>query len=795
MSRKLQLIAGFLLLIFLTGCNVTKHLRNNETLYTGGKVKIKNTGRIPDKKTLKQELENVLPEPNTRVLGMYPKLWVHYNFNDKKEKGIKAWIRRKLGEPPVLIENINTETIEGRMNNILYNNGYFQAEVESQETGKGKKIGLKFIASVKPPYRINNVYYPALQTRLDSQVSSFKKKTLLKEGKPFSLEKLKEERTRIDAGLKELGYFYFNPDFLIFKVDSTVGNRMVDLHLQLKDETPEKGLKSYRIDEIYLNPDYEIADTTDQKNTTVRVDDINFIKKGNGFFRPKSLTRLVFLKEDSLYSRKNHNITLNRMMGLDVFKYVNIRFTESDSSKNKDTLSDGALTARIQASPLLKKVLKVEVQGYTKSTNFAGPAIQISFKNRNAFRGAELFIANINASYETQIKGKYKGYSAYEFQPQVQLYLPRFLHPFNIKANKSLFVPRTKIEFSYRNQNIITRYRQNSLNFMFGYNWKETVAREHEFNPINVSYLSYGVKDEFEPILDSIPSLKNNFQNQFILGSNYTYTYNNLLEKAGKGRNHFYLMGNADVSGHVGYLIARTLNREHDPPYKIQKVPFYTFSRGEIDFRVYHDLSKSERFATRLNIGVGVPYWNSQTLPLAKQFYVGGPSSLRAFKARTIGPGVFRDKNDESSFFTQLGDMKIEGNIEYRFDLISILKGAIFVDAGNTWLTEPIKGDSLSEVDIERNKAVFKANRFLSEIAVGTGVGLRVDVSFLVLRLDLAFPIRKFYNEFDSKEGGGKTEVEVLTGKDRWVFNKINIFDPDWRKYNLVLNIAIGYPF
>ncbi|HYG40263.1 MAG TPA: BamA/TamA family outer membrane protein [Cytophagales bacterium] len=797
MKNQLQLITGIFILIFLTGCNVTKHLNNNETLYTDGSVKINNVGKVPEKKTLRQDLEALLPAHNTRIFGLYPKLWVYYNVNkEEKEKGVKAWIKRKLGEPPVLIENINTETIEGRMINLLTNRGYFQSEIETEEKERGKKMELKFNASVKPPYQVKEFFYPKIDSKIDSQIARFQEKSLIKPQDYFSLEKLEEERQRIDDELKELGYFYFNPDFLIFEVDSAIGDRMINLYLKIKPDVPEKGLKVYRMGKIFLNPEYEIADTTSEQTYTIPVDGINFIKKGNGLFRPQALTRLVFIEEDSLYSRKNHNITLNRLMGLDVFKYVNIRFSERDSA------GEGRLRSRIQMSPLLKKSLRAEVQVYTKSTNFAGPALQFSFKNRNAFRGAELLIVNLNTSFETQFSGKYKNVYAYEVQPQVQLFLPRFLLPFNISPKNSLFVPRTKLEISYILQKYIQRYSQNSVNTSVGYQWKETAAREHVLNPINVSYINYDIVEgsDFRKKLDTIPSLAINFEDLVILGSTYSYTYNNLMENAGRGRNHFYFNGNADVSGNLMKLAENTFNLNVDRDEvtgnsKIGGLVYSQYARGDVDFRFYHDLSQSERIATRFFLGVGYPYGNSDYLPFSKLFYVGGPSGIRAFKARTIGPGVFHDPDEGSSFFTQLGDMRLEGNIEYRFDLVSILKGAFFIDAGNTWLTRSASDSLVEGVDNtstfpKKSDQVFKMNKVLDELAIGTGFGLRVDVSFLILRLDLGMPIRKFW--FHNKTTG---QDELKYGSDRWAFDEINFLDPMWRKRNLVLNIAIGYPF
>lgn len=207
-----------------------------------------------------------------------------------------------------------------------------------------------------------------------------------------------------------------------------------------------------------------------------------------------------------------------------------------------------------------------------------------------------------------------------------------------------------------------------------------------------------------------------------------------------------------------------------DNPKQILGVPFSQFVKLENEFRHYLKLGSDSQLASRIIVGVGIPYGNSKELPFIKQFFIGGTNSIRAFRARSIGPGTYNPNVEESSFLPdQSGDLKLELNTEYRAKLFSIVHGALFVDAGNIWLMN----------DNENKAGARFSSKFIDELAVGAGAGLRFDLSFLVLRLDLAFPLRKPY----------------LPEGDRWVIDKVRFGDPDWRKENLVFNLAIGYPF
>jgi outer membrane protein assembly factor BamA len=284
---------------------------------------------------------------------------------------------------------------------------------------------------------------------------------------------------------------------------------------------------------------------------------------------------------------------------------------------------------------------------------------------------------------------------------------------------------------------------------------------------------------EFDELLEANPTLKNSFQNQFILGSSYSFTINTQLnddieqkydvKKA--TRSNFYFNGLLDLSGNVAHAIQSIKFSEGEEPYKFFNAPYSQYVRTQTDFRFYREFSKRTKLATRIIAGVGYAYGNSDNMPYIKQFSVGGSSSVRAFPARSVGPGTFNTlANDSIVFIDQRGDIKLEGNVEYRFDITKVMKGAVFLDAGNIWL---MKEDSL------RPGGKFNKSKFLKELAVGTGLGIRFDFNFFVLRFDLAFPLRKPYRDEN----------------DRWVINEIDFTSSAWRRENLILNIAIGYPF
>jgi len=425
------------------------------------------------------------------------------------------------------------------------------------------------------------------------------------------------------------------------------------------------------------------------------------------------------------------------------------------------------LNAFYYLTPLPKKSLSFEVSGLSKSNNANGTELSVNWKNRNFLKGAELFTASVFGGFEKQVSGQQR-VNTIRGGIDLNLVVPRIIGPFNIKSS-SAFVPQTVVNAGYELFYRDTQYTLNSIKTSLGYRWKRSVKNQHEWSFLSVNYLRpTNITPAFQAQLDTNVTLARSIEKQFIIGMVYNYNYNSQAI-ANRKKHNFYFNGNADVSGNALGLVTGASVKDGNQKL-ILGTPFSQYIKGEADFRYYMRIGKNTVLANRALAGAGYAYGNSLTMPFVKEFFTGGANSIRAFRARSLGPGTFyAGKPKEVYVADQPGDIKFELNTELRAKLVSILYGAIFVDAGNIWLFKE---------DPERPGGKF-TNQFLSQFAVGTGVGLRADVSFFVIRADIAMPIRKPY---------------ITTGS-KWVFNQIDLGNSEWRKANLILNIAIGYPF
>ena len=753
-----------LTLMILSACSNIKYLPKGEQLYIGGKVKIE--GKEVAKKKRKQlakELETVLrPKPNFSFLGLRPKLYI-YNIvgKPKKNKGLKHWLRTKVGEPPVLFSKVDLDFNTKLVQNRLENRGYFNAQTTADSTERNRRVKAIYTATPGKQFLIRKVEFIEDSSALTTALSITKDKTFLKAGDPYDLDAIKAERTRIDARLKEKGFYFFGPDYLIVQVDSTVGDNQVDVFVKVKQKTPLKAKEIYTINNISIYPNYTIARDSSNSKPEVGMQFGDFmIYDRENKFKPQIFERSMTFRKGDIYNRTDHNLALNRLVNLGTFKFVKNNFTVSDSVQH-------SLNTTYYLTPLPRKSIRVELLGKTNSANYTGSELNINWSNRNTFRGAELLTLSVFGGLEAQVSGQNKGYNVYRIGTEANLFWPRFIVPFKVNSS-SAFVPKTKATLGYEFQNRTNLYSLNSFKTSFGYIWKENVRKEHQFNITEINYVnSINETKLYRAQIALNPSLAKVTEKQLIFGPTYSFTFTNTTET--QKTNTFYYKGSMDLSGNVAGLITGASAKNGDTT-KIFDVAFSQYVKTENDFRHYLKLGDNAQLASRIIVGAGLPYGNSTELPFIKQFFIGGTNSIRAFRARSIGPGSYFSPTNSNSFLPdQSGDLKLELNTEYRAKLFSIVRGALFVDAGNIWLlnNNPLKpGAQISK-------------EFLSELGAGVGAGLRFDLSFLILRTDLAFPIRRPY----------------LPKGQRWVFNQVDFGSPDWRKENLVFNLAIGYPF
>ncbi|AFL85924.1 outer membrane protein/protective antigen OMA87 [Belliella baltica DSM 15883] len=751
---------GFLL-AFSEACSVKKFIPEDERLYIGAELSLKSEESLKDFKEVKTELEGLVrPEPNTKILGMYFGLWAHYKGSKEKPGFINRFLKKKLGEEPVYFSKVDPGKTEELIINRLENKGFFYSSATS-EVNRGEKFAsINYQVNVTKPYTLRNFKIDRDSLEIDKEIKTLMEETELKEGNRFDLSLLKNERERLDEALKDLGYYNFNANYLIFEADTNVSDkREFDLFLRLKSNTPSNGVIPYVVNNIRIFPNYSVMDE-EGKIDTVTIDGKDFIQ-GVEVFKPELLEQYVLLEKGALYSPKKSRLTSNRLSSIGNYRFVNLRYDELE-----DSVTKGNLDANIYLSPLNKRSIRVELQGVSKSNNFAGPALNVIYRNRNLFHGGETLNLTAKFAYENQLAGgQLSGLNSIELGLKADLIFPRVVFFIPIKERFSYSVPKTKMSLGTEYQSRGGLYRLNTFSANYGYYWNANRFVYHEINPISLNLVNLTrTSPEFEQILDNNPFLRRSFEQQFIAGINYTFNYNKLSDRF---RTHGIFFGaGLDLAGN-GFNLANTFLGTEQGTFL--GLNYAQYARGDLDLRYYWRPNQKHTIATRIFGGLGLPYGNSESLPFVKQFFAGGPNSVRAFRIRGLGPGTYRPEQVSlGSFFDQAGDVRLEGNIEYRFPLVSVLKGALFVDAGNVWL-------------VNENEALpggkFTSN-WWNEMAVGAGFGARIDIEFFVIRFDLATPLR----------------VPYLPENERWG-NTFDIKSRTWRRENLIFNFAIGYPF
>jgi outer membrane protein insertion porin family len=765
MPVKKVLHVYYMTVVFIVAsCTATRYLHEGEKLYAGGDIEIAASNRAKD---LRHTLQStVQPKPNYTFLGTRPKLWFYYLPGDSVTKGLGAWIRSTLGEPPVLMRGIKPDETARYLSAKLFNNGYFKGTTSYTIIEKGKTARVKYDCVTNELYTIKEMNYSIHDDSLRARIESLKSGSLIKPGDSYNLELMKKERERIDSTLRDNGYFYFNPDYLLFKAVINENDKTVSLFVCIKDDAPAKALKPYRIGVVDVDPDYSLRnDSTGRREGASMVNGVVFIRKSK--IRPETIVRSIFVRKNDVYSRTWHAVTFNRLMTLQNFSFVNIKFTEADTG------NPGVLNAHILLTPLPKRTLGSELMLVDKSNDFIGPRLNVNYHERNAFGGAELVTMNLDGSIETQFTGKYKNLYSYALNPQIEMNVPRMMIPFSLINQTGYFIPKTTLSLGYGFLKRIDYFDLKTLKFSYGYSWKDNIRKVHELDPVSVNYTSISNKTaRFNALLDSVPLLKKSYEEQFITGSFYSFTFNE--QAIPQQKSQFYLKATGELSGNALWLAQKIVLGKTGSAQNQQRIAgtvYSQFARATVDARNYFNFPDKSKLVLRLYCGMGKAYGNSTTLPYIRQFFSGGPSSVRAFQINSLGPGTYLQNSQKNSAYSEMGgDIKVEGNAEYRLNLIGILKGAIFIDAGNDWLLEQ---------DTVIDSRPFALTRFYKELAVGTGIGLRADVSIFVLRLDLALPLRKSW----------------LSENERWVVHAIDFGKYEWRRDNLVWNIAIGYPF
>jgi outer membrane protein insertion porin family len=764
---KLRYILIILIVAFISACSTTKYLKPGEKLYTGGELKItdKQNSKKGDIGPITTDLSSLLrPAPNTTILGLRYKLWIYDKTRTNKVRGLKHYLNTHLGEPPVLVSTVDLVKNSSILQNRLQNKGYFLAQVSGDTVSKKKSKLAKAVYTIQtgPAYHYRQIGFPTDKDDLDTAVAGTSKESLLRVGDRYDLDVIKNERVRIDAKLKERGFFYFSPDNLIMRYDSTKENHTIDMFVKVKETTPDQARWIYSIRNIYVYPKYSLRDTSNKLDSAQRYAWYNVIDPKKTV-RPFIFKNTVLLHPNDIYNRTAHNNSLNRFIELGPFSFVKNRFEDVTPDSPKLDIYYFLTQAK-------RKSLTAEIVARQTSANYDGTQFNLTFRNRNAFKGGELFTLNFFTSTDKQFGSYNNGFNVFQFGVQPSIVWPRIVGPVDIKTNNA-YIPKTILTTGYTLIDRTKLYRLNSFNAAFGYQWKPNLHKQHMLNLLELTYVDAAHVSQLYQ--DSIrktrnPTLTHVINNQFTFGPSYSYTYDNSTEEF--RTNSIYYMGKVSLSGNLYGIIsgADTLGGKVK---KLFGTPFNQYVKVENDLRYFHKLWPGAKLASRVQVDVGLPYGNSTILPYTQQFFIGGPNSLRGFQARSIGPGSYYPPGSVTSGSQFLpdesGDIKLEANIEYRQKLFSIVEGAIFTDAGNIWLMKSHYG---------LPGAAF-SKHFLNQMAVDAGAGLRFDLTVLVLRTDFGFPLIK------------------PKSNNTGIIDGVDYTGSGWHGSNMVFNLAIGYPF
>jgi outer membrane protein assembly factor BamA len=765
-------------MVFGSSCSLSKSLKEGETLYTGAEIVFQKEDEGLKTNELATELASVIesPKANGSILGLRLKLRLYNLFYTEKEKGLTKWLQKTLGTPPVIYdENITKQSIE-LLENRAINNGYFNNEVNADVQTKGLKTKVKYFVKIERPYLIDTVQYSISDSMVAIKMEAIRDSTLLKMGRRYDLDLIKQERVRIANKMRASGYFYFQDEYLLFRADTTQERRKIEMELLLKEKTPNRSLQPQYIRQVVVYPDYNLKRKASTRLDTLQNTEMTLIYE-KLLLSPEELQKAILLEKNALYSTEFHQRTLERLSNMQTYQYIDVQF---EKVKNQDSLVD----VTVYLTPRKKRTIEGALgMSYTRGVSF-GPEVSFNYTNRNLFKGAEVLKVNGTTTFNFPLTNQVL--TTQEQSLEIQLLKPRVWFPIRQILESKRLIGNTFAKLTFSRQQLQLPMESvrdlletggfsqllaglnndeayaptadlNAIEFSFGYQWRRQAKFRHQLSPLEIVFQipTYSISElrSFLIVLSNTSqdrSLGLNLEKMVIYKPNYVFLYDSRLKKI-REHNYYY-------RGKYGYSTNRLLNNVALVDKNKIEGQFLHF---ENDIRYFYKPNAKTTFAFRVSPSIAYPLKNEVILPFFDLFVVGGPNSVRAFQPRRVGPGT-REPINENFFFIGTGDIRLETSFEIRQKLTSLVELALFVDAGNTWLYDG--GADAS--------AKFDVNTFYKELASGAGFGLRFDFSVLLIRTDLAYPLTKPW----------------LPEGERFVADKFSFGE-------LNFNLAFGYPF
>lgn len=764
----------FILLFFILGCSSTRHVPKDS--YLLNKVKLNIDDRRIDEKDAKYYIKQ---KANTTIFSFLKLNLAIYNMSGSDESKKMNKFLRRVGEAPVLYDSTKTHRTLVQLRRFMQNKGFYKSQISATPVFTKKKVKILYNIIANEPKRIAHItkrkdslnykvigrsaYYKELDD------DTFPRKELIKQegsniavGKLFDIDKLKEERANLASIMKNKGYYRFSEDNIHFYIDTTTLEKGVNLSYGLRAEKKRDTLR-YRIEKIVVNllPQNTLNKEKSKIDSTY-YEDVLFLHDDNMPYKYKMLRQSILIKKGDWFSPKAVSATKKNLTELQQFQYIGVRFTENTTNDNR-----GILTCYIQLKQSPVQSYEIEATSTFNSGNL-GFRQGLFYKHKNLLKGAEIFNIRFLSGFEQLDK---KNFDIKEYGAETRLTTPKFFLPWLKAENWRAKSPRTIMSIIF-NYNKRPEYKRTIFDINFSYKWRDkNLKYTHILTPIDIGVLKVEAKDDFLQNLNDYYR-KTSYVDHIISSSRYSMIYNN----SGKTRRTTFqrLRFNIELAGNFLNLVnnlSESKEEEIEKTGNTNKFQSYfgiryaQYFKTELDFTYNQFIDRNNALIYHISGGVGIPYGNSDVMPFEKMYFLGGANSMRAWASRSLGPGS--SKNNTPSSRISYGEIKIEANLEYRFNVIDKFEGALFFDAGNVW--------NISESLVKKDElGAFKWNNFYNQIAIGSGLGIRIDISNIILRLDAGIKLVDPYLDSGKKF--------VLSSKE---FN----FD------DISFNFGIGYPF
>lgn len=786
MKLQIKILCIVVGMIGLSSCSTTRYVPDGERLLKTSLVQISNTDKNIDNSAFVQLQKQ---RPNARFLGIYPlKLKLYGLTNETKQN---AWHRfwRKAGEPPVVFDSTYADQSVLQMEAYLMSKGHFSPQINYECVPKGKrKVKLIYRIETGPYYRLRKVELDVRDDSLKERFRQWESRRLIQPGQSFDLSRLDRERNRIVRLMQNEGYYYFNKEHLNYEIDSSLNAYQMDVKLIINKPDLQRNdpvgdyHRRYPIEEVYIYPDLKrLSDSVvamdtlfynynKAKNDTQTLT-YHFVHGQKLTISPYTVTSRIEMTPGDLFRLNEIERTYENLVDMRVYQSTNVHIQDVSHWSVDSSQYTPALLAKIEMmqGPIHNWTSDVEL---TTSSSWQGSAINTAYQNKNLFGGAEIFNVRLRGAVELQYllnkeKRQQAGFQIinnFDIKLETTLEIPRFLAPVKTSRFSQSFRPRTIITAGYNYQLKPSYYQRTIVNAAWGYVWRQKRIT-HTLFPLDINSVKINQTEEFAKKIDTLSQLNKRLKYQYddhlIFAARYNFLYNE--QQLGRRVNFNMIRASLETSGNFLYLIstAASLPKSDENQYQLLGLAFSQYVRFDVDAKRHWYFKYDQAFVLRTMFGAGISYGNSKALPYEKGFFAGGTNNIRAWPLNLLGPGSYYDPTKPT--IERVGDIVFVANAEYRFPVYESFKGAFFVDAGNIWL----RGENPEFLN-----GNFKMSRFLEDLAIGSGLGVRWDLGFFVIRLDAAFPLRD-----PAKETGSKWVVPKLQWKD------------------IILNFGIGYPF